>query len=147
MKKIIVAASVMIALSASAFARNANVNTDLLKDLSSTFKKTREVCWIDKHQYNEAMFKFNNQTACALYTHDNNELIGFGILLEKADLPGVVTDAIKDSYSTWEFVDAIMFVDTDGNVNYFLQVKNNRKVRALKITPGGDVSVHARNTF
>jgi len=62
-------------------------------------------------------------------------------------LPGVVTDAIKDNYSSWEFVDAMMFVDTNGNVNYFMQVKHNSKVRALKITPGGDVSLYARNTF
>ena len=144
MKKIILAASLLIALSSTAFTTDKNVNTDLLKDLSSTFKKSTDICWMDKPQYKEAMFKFKNQIACAFYTQENNELIGFGILFEKAALPQVVTDAVKKDYANWDFVDAMMFVDTDGNVNYFMQVKNNKKIRALKITPGGNVSVYAR---
>ena len=147
MKNIILAASLLIALSSTAFTKDKNTNTTLLKDLSSTFKKSTEVCWINKQQYKEAMFKFNEQTACALYRQDNNELIGFGILFEKTELPQVVTDAVNNNYAGWEFVDAMMFIDTNGNVNYFMQVKNNSKVRALKITPGGDVSVYARNSF
>ena len=146
MKTIILATSLLIAVSGSAFTSK-NANNDLLKDLSSTFKKSTQVCWIDKPQYKEAMFKFNDQTACAFYRQDNNELIGFGILLEKTELPQVVSDAIKSDYSSWEFVDAMMFIDTDGNVNYFTQVKNNNQVRALKITPGGDLSVYAKNSF
>jgi len=144
MKKIILAASLLIALGSTAFAKDKNANIDLLKDLSSTYKKSTEICWIDKPQYKEAMFKFQNQTACAFYTHDNNELIGFGILYEKTDLPEVVTNAVKNSYADWDFVDAMLFVDTDGNVNYFMQVKNNNSVRALKITPGGSVSLYAK---
>src|SRR5580765_7344595 len=132
MKNIILAASLLIALSGTAFTKAKNANTDLLKDLSSTFKASTQVCWIDKPQYREAMFKFKNQTTCAFFKQDNNELIGFGILLEKTELPQVVTDAVKIKYAGWEFVDAMMFVDTDGNANYFMQVKNNNKVRALK---------------
>ena len=147
MKNMILAASLLIALSSTAFTSGKNVNTDLLKDLSSTFKTSTEVCWINKQQYKEAMFRFNNQTACALYKQEDNELIGFGILFEKTELPQVVTDAIKNDYSTWEFVDAMMFVDTDGNVNYFMQVKSNNKVRALKITPGGELSVYSKISF
>ncbi len=147
MKNIIIAASLLIALSTTAFTTDKNVNTDLLKDLSSTFKQSTQVGWINKEQYKEAMFKFKNQIACAFYTQDNNELIGFGILYEKSALPQVITDAVKDNYADWEFVDAMMFVDTDGNVNYFMQVKNNTRVRALKITPGGNVSVFARFTL
>jgi hypothetical protein len=144
MKNIIIAASLLIALSSTAFTKDKNVNTDLLKDLTSTFKKSTDVCWMDKPQYKEAMFKFKNQIACAFYNKENNDLIGFGILFEKAALPQVVTDAVKKDYANWDFVDAMMFVDTDGNVNYFMQVKNNKKIRALKITPGGTVSIYAR---
>lgn len=142
MKKIILAASLLIAL--SSFTKDKNANTDLLNDLSSTFRKSTQVCWIDKPQYKEAMFKFQNQTACAFYTYDNHELIGFGILFEKTELPAVVTNSVNDNYANWDFVDAMLFIDTDGNVNYFIQVKNNNKIRALKITPDGDVSVYAK---
>jgi len=147
MKNIILAASLLIALGSTAFTKDKNTNIGLLKDLSSTFKKSTEVCWINKQEYKEAMFKFNEQTACALYRQDNNELIGFGILFEKTELPQVVTDAVNNNYAGWEFVDAMMFVDTNGNVNYFMQVKNNNKVRALKITPGGELSIYAKNAF
>ena len=143
MKNIILAASLLIALSSSAFAKDKNVNPDLLNDLTLTFGESTQISWINKPQYKEAMFKFKNQTACAFYT-DNNELIGFGILYEKTALPQVVTDAVNNSYAGWDFVDAMLYVDTDGNVNYFMQVKNNKKIRALKITPGGTVSIYAR---
>ena len=144
MKKIILAASLLIAIGSTAFAKGKNGNPDLLNDLSLTFKSSTEVSWINKSEYKEAMFKFQNQIACAFYTKDNSELIGFGILYEKAGLPQIVNDAVKIKYANWDFVDAMMFVDTDGNVNYFMQVKNNDKIRALKITPDGNVSVYAK---
>ena len=146
MKKIILAASLLIALSSSAFTKDKNVNPNLLNDLSLTFRESTQVSWIDKPEYKEAMFKFQNQIACAFYTKDNNELIGYGILFEETGLPQVVTDAVKNSYAGWDFVDAMLFVDTDGNVNYFMQVKNDNRIRALKITPDGDVSVFAKIT-
>ena len=144
MKNIILAASLLIALSSSAFTKDKNVNPYLLNDLTLTFRESAQVSWINKPQYKEAMFKFKNQTACAYYTKDNNELIGFGILFEETELPQVITDAVKNSYAGWDFIDAMLFVDTDGNVNYFMQVKNNDKIRALKITPDGYVSVYAK---
>ena len=144
MKNIILAASLLIALSSSAFAKDKNVNPDLLNDLSLTFKESKQICWVDKPQYKEAMFQFQNQTACAFYTRENHELIGFGILYEQNELPQVVNSAVKVNYADWDFVDAMLFVDNDGNVNYFMQVKNNDKVRVLKITPDGNVSVYAK---
>jgi len=143
MKNIILAASLLIALSSSAFAKDKNVNPDLLNDLTLTFGKSTQISWINKPQYKEAMFKFKNQTACAFYT-DNNELIGFAILYEKTALPQIVTDAVKVNYADWDFIDAMLFVDTDGNLNYFMQVKNDNKIRALKITPDGYVSIYAK---
>lgn len=147
MKNIIIAASLLIALSTTAFTKDKNVNLGLLQDLSLTFKESTQVGWINKQEYKQAMFKFRNQIACAFYTQGNNELIGFGILLGKTALPQVVNDAVNTEYANWDFVDAMMFVDTNGNVNYFMQVKNNDKVRALKITPDGNVSVYARIAF
>lgn len=144
MKNIILAASLLIAISSTAFAKDKHGNPDLLNDLSLTFRESTQISWIDKPQYKEAMFKFQNQIACAFYTKDDHELIGFGILFEKAALPQVVTDAVKNSYADWDFVDAMLFVDTDGNVNYFMQVKNDSRIRALKITPDGNVSVYAK---
>ncbi len=144
MKKIILAASLLIALSSATFAKDKNVNPNLFNDLTLTFRESTQVSWINKPQYKEAMFKFQNQTACAFYTKDNNELIGFGILYEKTALPQVVTDAVNNSYAGWDFVDAMLYVDTDGNVNYFMQVKNNDKIRVLQITPDGYVSVYAK---
>ena len=144
MKNIILAATLLVAFSSAAFAKEKNVDTKLLGDLSATLKNSTQVCWIDKVQYKQGMFRFNDKTACAYYSANDNELIGFGILFDKADLPGVVTDAIKNKYSDWEFVDAMIFIDTNGNVNYFVQVKKDNKYRALKITPNGNLSVYAK---
>ena len=144
MKNILLATTLLVAFSSAAFTKEKDVDTKLFRDLSSTLKNSTQVCWIDKPQYKQAMFRFNDRTACAFYAADENELIGFGILFDKADLPEVVTDAIKNKYGNWEIVDAMMFIDTNGHLNYFAQVKKDKKGLALKISPNGSLSVYAK---
>jgi hypothetical protein len=144
MKNIILATTLLVAFSSAAFATEKNVDAKLYRDLAATFKNSTQVCWIDKPQFTQAMFKFNDQLACAYYSPNSNELIGFGILYDKTNLPGVVSDGIKTKYGDWDVIDAMMFVDTNGYLNYFVQVKKNDKGLALKITPGGNVSVYTK---
>jgi hypothetical protein len=143
MKNIILAATLLVALSSTAFAKTKNTDSKLFRDLSSTFENTRQVCWTSKPSYKQAMFSFNDKIACAYYSASDNEFIGFGILSETADLPEIVTKAIDSKYGDWQVVDAMMFIDKNGYVNYFAQVKKNGRDLALKITPNGRLSIYA----
>jgi hypothetical protein len=143
MKNIILAATLLVALSSATFAKEKNMDPKLYRDLSATLENSRQICWINKPLYKQAMFSFNDQTACAFYSANDNEFIGFGILSETTDLPEIVTNAIKNKYGDWQIVDAMMFIDKDGYINYFAQVKKNNKDLAIKITPNGRLSVYA----
>ena len=128
-------------MSISSFASEKVSDTRLLHDLSSAFKKTSEVTWVSKSNYRQASFNFNNQQAMAFYNVDK-ELIGHSIKVSKTELPKIVTDAMKDNYNDWVVTDAIMFVDTDGYVSYFIETVTKNKGQILEISTDGDLSVY-----
>jgi hypothetical protein len=144
MKKIILATALLVAFSIASFAGGKDADRKLLNDLATTLKTSTQVHWINKAAYNAAAFNFNNKTAFAFYDPNDNELVGFGMKFEKADLPESVSDAINKKYGDWEVVDAIAFIDTNGYINYFAQVQKNNKSLALKITPNGSLSIYAK---
>ena len=128
-------------MSIPSFASEKVADTRLLHDLSSAFRKTEQVSWVSKSSYRQASFNFKNQQATAFYGSDK-ELIGYSIQVSKTDLPKIVTDAMKDNYNDWAVTDAIMFVDTDGYVSYFIQAVTKNKGQILEISTDGDLSVY-----
>lgn len=141
MRSTILTATLLFAMSISSFASEKVVDTRLLHDLSNAFKKTDEVSWVSKSNYRKANFNFNNQQATAFYSVDK-ELIGYSIQISRTELPEIVTDAMKDNYSDWAVTDAIMFVNNDGHVSYFIQAVTKNKGQILEISPDGHLSVH-----
>ena len=141
------AATLLVAFSTASFAKDKNADHKLLNQLSSTFKTSQQIHWTSKGEYSQAAFNFKNTTAYAYYATDNNELIGFGILFNKTDMPEVVTNAIKAKYNEWEVVDAMIFIDPNGYLNYFVQIHKGDKALALRITPAGKSSVYAKVAF
>jgi len=144
MKNIILATTLLVAFSTASFAKEKNVDPKLLRELATTLKNSTKVEWTAKDQYRQAAFSFRNQTAIAFYTENDDELIGFGIRYTKKTLPAIITEAMKNKYSDWEVVDAIIFVDAEGNINYFADVQKNNTRLALKIMPNGKLSLYAK---
>jgi hypothetical protein len=144
MKKIILMTAASVALSIASFAGEKNNDSKLLKDLTTTLGNSMLVHWTNKAEYTKATFSFNDKTAFAFYDPNDNTLIGFGIQSDKTDLPAIISDAIKSKYGDWAVVDAMTFIDTQGYINYFVQVGKNNKNLALKITPAGHVSIYGK---
>src|ERR687888_2550470 len=101
MKKIILATVVLVAFSITSFAGEKDVDLKLLKELETTLSHSIQVHWTSRAEYTKATFSFNNKTAFAFYTPNDNELIGFGIQFDKTDLPPAISDAIKNKYRDW----------------------------------------------
>jgi hypothetical protein len=134
MKKIILA-TLLVALSIASFA-GGNKDKKLLSDLQTTLKSSTQVQWSTTNDYNRASFSFNGKPVSAYYDLNDNSLIGFGINLSLTELPKEMTDAIQKKYSDWSIVDALLFVDEYGYVNYFAQVRKGKSNLALKIANG-----------
>ena len=144
MKNIILASATLLFAFTSTYAANdKKADRQLVKELSSSLKNSKQTQWVEKDQYRQAAFLFNNKAAYAFYS-TTNDLIGFGFALSQEDVPEVVTEALKAKYSDWAVMEAMTFIETDGDNNYFVRVKKNNKQLALKITPDGKSRVYAR---
>ena len=100
MKKIILATAFLFALAVSSFGKDIgkDVDTKLLKDLTTAFKNSPDVQWSEIDNYLKAAFSFNGKEAYAFYTPDKVELVGFCILVDKEDLNLLTLNTIKEKY-------------------------------------------------
>ena len=53
-------------------------------------------------------------------------------------------NAIQKKYPDWKITNAIYFVESNANGNYFAQVEKGNNKLALKITASGKVSIFSR---
>ena len=141
MKKIIPATVLFVALSAAAFA--AGKDKELLNNLSTTLKNSKQVTWSSGETHNKASFGFNGQTVVAYYDKEDDNLVGYSIHLTAADLPQSSKEAIEKKYPGFAIIETIMFIDANGNANHFVRVKNGKKDFALKVD-GSKVSYFNR---
>ena len=133
MKKIILATA-LVALSTASFA-DGNRDKKLLNDLQTTLSYSTQVQWTSTSDYSSASFSFNGQRVSAYYFTDNT-LIGFGIRSTQAELPKEVSDAISKKFSKWTIIDAMLFIEANGDIYYYVQVRKGRTNLALQIANG-----------
>jgi hypothetical protein len=130
MKKIITAMLLTVVCSA-AFAGGKDL--ELLGNLNTALKNSKQVTWSATETHNRAAFAFNNQTVTAYYDLEDDALVGYSIRLTIADLPKTSQEAIAKKYPGWQIVEAIMFIDSYGRTNHFVQAQKGKKNIALKV--------------
>jgi hypothetical protein len=135
MKKIILA-TMLVAFALTTFAGTKNNDKQLLNDLQAALKSSSQVKWATKTDYNQATFSFSGRAVSAFYDINENSLIGFSIHYKMDELPKEVADAITKKYADWTVIDAMLFIDSNGDVNYFAQVQKGKSSLALKIANG-----------
>jgi len=140
MKKLILAA-LLVAFSIFAFAGGSETDKKLLSDLQAAMKVSTSVNWSNSDVYSKGTFSFNGKTVSAYLDAETNALIGFSIHLTGADFPQDAVNAIQKKYPGWKITDAIYFVDSNANGNYFAQVEKRNSKLALKVTNSGKVSI------
>ncbi|CAN5704663.1 hypothetical protein BH10BAC2_BH10BAC2_42830 [soil metagenome] len=131
MKKIILTATLFIALCTAAIA--GGNNKQLINDLGNALKSSRQVQWSSNETHNRAAFGFNGQTVVAYYDREDEQLVGYSIHLTAADLPKKSQDAIEKKYAGWQITETIMFIDKDGYSSHFVKVTKDKKDLALKV--------------
>lgn len=131
MKKLITATVLFVALSTAVFA--ADKNKQLLNDLTSALKGSKQVSWSTTETHKRASFEFNGQTVAAYYDKEDDELIGYSVHLKTSDLQQTSIDAITKKYPKWQITENIMFVDANGNSNNFVQLTKGKTNIAVKV--------------
>src|SRR4051812_47534260 len=123
MKKKILAATLFVALTATAFASKNENGKQMLSDLEKAIKNSSQVQWSSSSAYTKGIFSFNGKSVSGFYDLDNGSLIGFSIHLVGNDFPQDVSNLIQKKYPDWKITDAIYFIDSDGYANYFAKVE------------------------
>jgi len=131
MKKLITATLLFVALSTAAFA--ADKNKQLLSDLTTALKDSKQVSWSSSETHKRASFEFNGQTVVAYYGIDDDAFVGYSVHLKTSDLSQASQDAITKKYPDWQITESIMFIDDNGNTNNFVQLTKGKNNIAVKV--------------
>jgi hypothetical protein len=109
-----------------------------------TLKNSTQVVHSSTADYTKATFSFNGKATSVFYDLVDGELIGFIIRITESELPQAALETMKKKYSDWTLTEAVMFIDKDANVNYYTQVKKDKKNIALQSSSNGHVSFYNR---
>ena len=144
MKKIILAAIIIVTLAAHASAAPLSFN------LNSTFKKAFpaaiNVSWKANENFTTISFTVNNQSMQAFYNNDG-KLVGTSRAIQLNSLPLAAIQALHDRYSDYTATEAIELNYADEAPSYYVSLlKNNKKV-VLNITAEGELSVFQSEKF
>jgi len=142
MKKKILAATLFVVLTATAFAGKNDNGRQMLSDLQKAIKNSAQVQWSNTSDYTKGIFSFNGKSVSGFYDPDNGSLIGFSIHLVGNDFPQDASNAIQKKYPDWRIADAIYFIDSDGNASYFSKIEEGKHALAVKVS-NGHVSIYS----
>ena len=107
-------------------------------------KASTSVKWSNVDEYSKGTFSFNGKTVSAYIDAETSAFVGFSIPLTGVDFPQDAVNAIQKKYPDWKITNAIYFVESNANGNYFAQVEKGNNKLALKITASGKVSIFSR---
>jgi hypothetical protein len=144
MKKLFLAATLLAALTTSAFADGKKSSEKLLGDLKTVLRSVNESAWVTTESYKKTSFSMNGKNVNAYVNVETGDLIGFGIPIEMSALPEGTTENLDKKYKGWQAINPIMFIDGAGNASYFIQVNKGKNSLALSVSPKGKLNIYNR---
>lgn len=142
MKRFILAATLLAALSTSAFADGKKSTVKLLGDLKASLKTVNAAAWTHTSTYSKTTFALNGKEVTAYMANEN--LVGFFMPVEMSALPQGTTESLEKKYKGWKPINPVMFIDAKGNIAYYVQVNKGKDALALSVSPKGRLSINSR---
>ena len=142
MKKLILAATALVALTTASLAGTNDVLLKNLTNAANSLKST--VVYTSEGSFKKAEFTFSGKAVKVFYDADGNNLIGFSMKVGLDELPAGTTDDVQKKFSGWVISDKIMFIDNDGRTDYYLQVTKGNTSIALIVSKKGKVHFYSQ---
>jgi hypothetical protein len=146
MKKMFLAAILLVALTSAAFADGKKSSEKLFNDLKTALKSVNQSDWVTTASFQKASFTLNGKEAHAYMNPDGN-LVGFSIAIDKSALPEGTMETLAKKYDGWQIINPIMFIDESGNTSYYVQANKDKQSLALHVSDKGKVSIYGRIPF
>jgi len=140
MKKLFIAALIVIAAGSSAFAMDATkVDYKVKKSFDIQFTGAENVTWSTQANFVKASFTLLDENVDAFFDTDG-ELVGVSRKVDVKSLPLHAMQQIKKDYASYKITDSIEF-DQNGDKSYYLSLENGNKKQILEVSLYGNVSV------
>ncbi len=141
MKKLFIAALIVLAAGSSAFALDVtkSVSNKLRSSFDVLYPGARNVAWEEGKDFLSASFTLDEVKQTAFFTKEG-EVIGTSQHVELGKLPSKALNRIKKEYASYKITDSIEFTQNEQSSFYVMVEDGNKKI-ALEITAYGNVSV------
>ena len=141
MKKLFIAALIVIAAGSSAFAMDATkVNYKVKKNFEIQFAGAENVTWSARESFVKASFTLLDENIEAFFDTDG-ELVGVSRKVSLRTLPLSAIQQIKKNYGSYKITDSIEF-DQNGDKSYYLSLEDGNKKQILEVSLYGNVNVY-----
>ena len=145
MKKLFIAALIVVAAGSSAFAKDVTkVNYKVQNQFEAQFTGAQNVVWSSKENYLKASFTLADENVEAFYGTDG-EVMGVSRKVDIKKLPLNAIQKIKKDYAGYKVTDSIEF-DQDGEKSYYVSLEDGNKKQILQVSLYGNVSVYKGGT-
>jgi hypothetical protein len=138
MKKLFIAALIVVAAGTSAFAADVKVNTKVKTNFEALFAGAENVTWGAKDHYVKASFTLLEEKVEAFFGTDG-ELIGTCRKVDLKRLPLSAVQKIKKDYASYKITDSIEF-EGPGERSYFVSLEKGDKKEILEVSLFGAIS-------
>lgn len=140
MKKMIISALILISLTATAIASDANkINAGIRNSFTSSYSDASNVTWTLKAAFAQVDFELNGKKLSAYY-EPSGELIGTSEKISVDELPVNAKRSFAKKYAGYTVNEAIKFTSSD-EVAYYISTVNGGKSQIIKLYDTGYVSV------
>jgi len=135
MKKLIVAAAMIVSL--SAFAKEERtVSPKVLNAFNTEFTTAQEVEWTVSSDYYRADFDMNGQKVSA-YFNEDGDLMGITRNISSAQLPVSLQNSLKKNYGNY-WISNLFEVAKNNGTSYYVTMEDGDKKIVLNSTAGSD---------
>ncbi len=140
MKKLLLAALIVVAAGSSAFALDeTKVGFKVKNNFEVQFEGATNAVWTTKDDYLKVSFTLADENVEAFFSVDG-EMMGMSRNVDLKKLPLNAIQTIKKKYAAFKVTDAIEF-DQEGEKNYYVMLENADHKQILKVSLYGDVSL------
>ena len=141
MKKLLIAALIVLAAGSTAFAADvAKVSRQMKTNFEILFPKASNVTWAEAPQFLSATFTIDDEEMTAFFAKDG-DLLGTTQKLELNQLPAKGLKKIRKNYASYKITQAIEYVSGDQSKYYVMIEDDNNSKQVLELNAFGDVSV------
>ncbi len=138
MKKLFIAALIVVAAGTSAFAADGfKVDYKVKSSFEARFAGAQNVVWSAKENFIRAAFTIAEENVEAFFDTEG-ELIGLSRKVDLKKLPLNAIQKIKKDYAAYQVTEAIEF-DRDGDKSYYVSLEDGAKKQILEVSVYGAV--------